>query len=418
MFIEYFIKVSISVTDKECIGYCLHKKYESIYLVILSFDGSLCKYTLSAESFGEREETDTPVEIVEGPLLHALDDSHIVITQTKDDDDGQVGIGVWDLKFNTLKAWVAYPLHSEGAPFYVTVISNNLVVGFPSGVYMCQCLITPSTLGSVLGCVASCSSISEENSNMLEALVARLLDTSQTSSYNSFKIAFAEFFAAVKDNPGDTIVIQEKIRALVKRCLEEKQFFPRQELTDLASASLISADQFTNVIEKFDKNDDFHGIKTCLAHIQDIPEAIIVWCLQYFIDMDVSKFRSETDAEMSDNKDAEMSDNKDAEMSNNKDAEMSNNKDADMSDNKDAEMSNNKDEEMSNNKDEEMSDNKDEEMSDNKDEGRDQVPCPFPPGQADLIQRTLMTPVSEVFLLESLRTLEFDSSIQLLRYLR
>ena len=405
MFIEYFIKVSISVTDKECIGYCLHKKYESVYLVILSSDGSLCKYTLSAESFREREETDTPVEIGEGPLLHALDDSHIVITQTKDDDDGQVGIGVWDLKFNTVKAWVAYPLHSEGAPFYVTVISNNLVVGFPSGVYMCQCLITPSTLGSVLGCVASCSSISEENSNMLEALVARLLDTSQTSSYNSFKIAFAEFFAAVKDNPGDTIVIQEKIRALVKRCLEEKQFFPRQELTDLASASLISADQFTNAIEKFDKNDDFHGIKTCLAHIQDIPEAIIVWCLQYFIDMDVSKFRScrsETDAEMSDNKDAEMSNNKDAEMSNNKDAE----------------MSNNKDEEMSNNKDEEMSDNKDEEMSDNKDEGRDQVPCPFPPGQADLIQRTLMTPVSEVFLLESLRTLEFDSSIQLLRYLR
>ena len=123
-------------------------------------------------------------------------------------------------------------------------------------------------------------------------------------------------------------------------------------MTDLASASLISADQCTNAIENFDKNDDLEGIEICLTHIQDIPEVVIVWCLQYFIDMDVSKFKP------------------------------------------------------------------DEETPDSKEEGRDQVQCPFPHAQAVLIQRMLMTSFNEVFLLDSLKTLEFDKTILLLRYLR
>ena len=164
----------------------------------------------------------TPVQIDEGALLHALDNCHIVITQTKDVNGGQVGVGVWDLKFNTVKAWAAYPMHSKGAPFYLTVISNNLVIGFTSGVYICQCILTPSTLGSVLGCDASYSSISEGNSNRLDTLLKSLLDTSQTNGYKSFKTAFAKFFKAIKDNPDDTIMIQGKIQALVRRCLEEE----------------------------------------------------------------------------------------------------------------------------------------------------------------------------------------------------
>ena len=354
LFIQYFTNDSIFLSDVRCIRYRLQKKYEAVYLVTLSSDGMLCRYTLSAGTFGEREEMDTPVEMGEGALLQALDDSHIAITQTKDVNNKQFGIGIWDLKFSTVKAWAAYPVDSKGAPFYLTVISENIVVGFTSGVYLFRCSITPSTLGSVLGCVASYQSISEENSNQLETLLDPLLDTSQTKDYKLFKTAFAKLFKAIKDNPDDTLVIQEKMRALVKRCLEEKQFFPQQELTDLASASLISAGQCTDAIEKFAKSNDLHGIKMCLAHIQDIPEVVTVWCLQYFISMDVSRFEGETD----------------------------------------------------------------EEMSDEKEEGRNHVQCPFHPAQVDLIQRVLMRSFSEIFLLESLKTLEFDKSMQLLKYLR
>ena len=155
LFIELLIKVSMSASDQQYIGYCLQKRHESVYLITLSDSGSLSKYTISGESFGEWEQTDTPVKIEKGARLHALDNSDIVITQTKDGNNGQVGIGIWDPKFNTVKVWAAYPIHSKGAPFYVTAISNNLVVGFTSGVHMCQCLNTRSTLGSALGCAAS-----------------------------------------------------------------------------------------------------------------------------------------------------------------------------------------------------------------------------------------------------------------------
>ena len=303
---------------------------------------------LTGPSFGDQDKIHVASEVKENALMCALDDSHVVITQTKQGKDGELGLGILDLKFNTMKTWSAYPVDTKGAPLYLTVINDSIVVGVASGVYQCQCSVTVSTLGSVLGRMAPSEKISATN---LETLVEPLLDRSKTKDYKSFKSAFSKLSTALKENTDETVLIQQQLCALVKRCLSEKQFFPEKQLLHLISESLVPAHLCMDTIKKLQDNNNLAGIHSCLIHIKDIPEPVIVLCLQYFLDMDASKFPSVTDEEMRDVA---------------------------------------------------------EEHEENKDN------CPLPQGKAAFVNGTLTIPFNELFLLESLKNLSLISVLYFL----
>ena len=304
--------------------------------------------------FGEEETRSVATEFRENALLCALDDCHVVVTETKQEKDGELGLGILDLKFNTVKAWTDYPVGTKSAPIYLTVLNTNLVLGVDSGVHQCQCSVTLSTLGSVLGSMVPSKGISAQRSSNLETLIEPLLDRSKTKDYKSFKSAFCELFTAVKENGDETVLIQRQLNALVKRCLAEKHFFPQKELLRLISESLVPANLCMDTIKKLQDNDDLAGVHSCLIHIKDIPESVVVQCLQYFLAMDASKFPSVLDGEMTD-------------------------------------------------------------AAEEEDDGKNRRP--FPEGKAAFVNRALMIPFNEVFLLENLKKLEFDKCVELLEYL-
>lgn len=329
-----------------------------VCLVSLSPEaGTVYKYTMTGPAMGQEETFVAPVEISEKSLICVLHDTDMVISHVKDPAVGEYGLGVWDLKFNAIKAWQAYPKDSDSTPAYLTVINDNLVVGTSSGVYVSQVSVSPSTLSAVLGSLTSSSTFtaSTESENHLKGLVDPLLDTKKTKEYKTFKEAFGRLMKGIAEDPENSLLIRQELNKLTTRCLEEKQFFPHKELLQLIKKSLVPASLCLEVVEKLANVGDINGIQSCLAHIHNIPESIIVQCLQFVLGMEDSKFPGGDSDEMRDEPETQV---------------------------------------------------------------KDSEHCNLPPGKAVVVNSILIVPVSEVFLLESLKLLDFDKAMQLISYLR
>ncbi len=279
--------------------FCLQDSNEqAAFLLVLNPETKIVsRYTVSGPASGDQQDFKASIGLSKETLICALDSTHLAVSQVKDALTGDFGVGIWDLKFNALKAWQATPGDTHEPPSYVAVANNNLVLGVSSGVYMCHVSVASSTLSSVLGSLKNVASPStEQRPHDLRNSIESLLD--KTKDYSSFRSAFKVFMKAVRARREEVILVRRELDLLITRCIQEKTFFPEKELVQIVTESLVPANLCMSVIRKLMEVDNLTAVHSCLTRIQDMPESVIVECVQYFLGVDAAKFPGSSDEEM------------------------------------------------------------------------------------------------------------------------
>ncbi|KAI0218318.1 Nucleolar protein 11-like [Lamellibrachia satsuma] len=342
-------QISDNVKNNEPLDFSLQYQNSQLYLLILWPGGELLRSCLTGT-----EELGIISQITSTATILALDNTQIavagILNETK-----QAGLGIWDVRFRILLSWQPF-VEAVKAKAQLYCHHGNLFSMCGKQLCVYPFSMSPSTVGSALGKFGPRAHMSEESSvSKLGSVLNDLISPTKTPTENKFKDTFAKFISCVATHNEDVWRHLDLVELLVKRCVNEKKFWPREQLLKLIKNKCLTGSMCPCLFPALVNHRDVVLFHNCLLHIRDIPEACLVQCLSFYVRTDDNKFSIELDDSVDVNGSSNVS--------------------------------------------------------------PDGLTCPFGNEKATLINRLLTYPSNDIFLIESLRTVDFQTILDLLGYL-
>ncbi|KAK2157573.1 hypothetical protein NP493_1865g00025 [Ridgeia piscesae] len=343
-------QISDNLGNEEPLDFALQYQSSQLYLLILWPGGDLLRSCLTGtEELGKISHMSDTASIL------ALDDTQVAVSGILS-DSRQAGIGIWDVRFRLLISWQPFlePVSSKPQLYrhqdrLFTVCDRRLCV-YPF-------TLSRSTIGAALGKLGQTAiTLEKSQTSKLTSLFNDLISPAKTPTEKKFKDTFAKFVSFVATHNEDVWHHLDLMESLVKRCANEKKFWPREELLDLITKKHLTGSMCVSLFPALVSHRDVVLLHRCLQYIEDIPESSLVQCLAFYVSTDDNKFSIEFEDSVDVNGSSSLSPS-------------------------------------------------------------GTLKCPFEHDKATVINHLLMYPSNDIFLLESLRTVDFSVILDLLGYL-
>ncbi|KAL5019168.1 hypothetical protein ScPMuIL_004890 [Solemya velum] len=128
---------------------CCSAGFDHVNIYFLWTNGDLCWMTVSTNGhFSNHEKIQTLMGVQINSAMTMVDSSHIAVACLE--KEGEVGIGMFDIKFKALQAWKQYPTKIN-KKVQLFCVCGHLITTSHDKIYACQYECQPSTLASILG---------------------------------------------------------------------------------------------------------------------------------------------------------------------------------------------------------------------------------------------------------------------------
>ncbi|CAH1794304.1 unnamed protein product [Owenia fusiformis] len=309
--VENVSQLKRETDDNQFVSCTIQNYKDQLKILSLWSDGCLCSCVVSPS-------TDFKIELKNlhlipnlgsKPFIVALGASHIAVSDmTNAQQPKQDGIGVWDSKYGTLQEWTVFPdPTNRGQAIYKQ--DHNLYIPSSNALWVCDYENKESNLKMSLGKYPSTDTnasltavwdvedmINQKapNASCID-LLQQLIDPNKTSSPEEFKDVFAQFFKMSHKESNRHLLSAKNVGILLNRIIGERGFLEhtRLQFKQLLDKKTIGFSVCPLLFERLMERNSLELMSFCLEKVQNIPEGVALQCLQYFLRKQDSDFKGD-----------------------------------------------------------------------------------------------------------------------------
>ncbi|XP_013417613.1 nucleolar protein 11 [Lingula anatina] len=290
----------------DLLSFCLMDKKSPPEFLTLWSDGSLRSTRLTG-SLDHTVKLHNIPDITPSSRMCSVGENHVAVSSLKAGENGEERIGLWNVKFGTLHSTQTLPTKMDEdkrifcAGSHIFALCGKSIYAFP---YTCP----SSDLATSLGKYTTLRDLKETlvpkgtawegrnvilqeslNQNALSVL-EQLVDAKKTPTAKSFTSAFNTLTKNTKKNQWQELASSLQMSKLIKRISEETRFWPQQEIKQLVLLGAVPSGLVSTLISVVVSHEDLSVLLDCHNHLTDIPEPAIVQCLKFYLKQEEATF--------------------------------------------------------------------------------------------------------------------------------
>ncbi|XP_030839757.1 nucleolar protein 11-like isoform X2 [Strongylocentrotus purpuratus] len=279
--------------------------------------------------------------------IAAIDDTHVAVAgmQSKTTKDKlEASLCIWETGFGTLQIHHALGLEDgdgDGTPLFLGEVNGHLLLATRRTVMLHRYECSDGTLAAALGRLAGpgpglhqdlpilgldwTSSLLEESpikpkgrkstagtktqtqskdsDGQTSLLLNSILDESNTQTSKVFSGLVEKYMKACRGDQPDSTALMLILKHVVKRVETNPKFWCPETLHHVITTKAVAASSCPEFIAMLARKQEVSLLLDCLQCMRDVPELILMQCLQVFLSIDEDKLpssRQTTETEHSD----------------------------------------------------------------------------------------------------------------------